>query len=64
MGGKKTKVDLGQLRVEIRELNNRKQLYRVLKEELSKIDHWKQQGRGNPVKAFNTRGRKSNAQDL
>ena len=59
MGGKKTKIDLEQLRIEIRELNNRKQLYYALKEELTKIDHWKQQGRGNPIKAFNTRGRKN-----
>lgn len=51
MGGKKSKLDFNQLRMEIRQLNNRKELYRVLKEELTKIDHWKQQGRGNPIKA-------------
>lgn len=64
MSGKKTKIDLGLLRLEIRKLNNRKQLYRVLKEELTKIDHWKQRGRGDPIKAFNARGSKGNAQDL
>ncbi len=58
MGGAKTKLDIEQLRLEIRCLNSRKLLYRVLKEELSKIDHWKQQGRGDPVKAFAMRGKK------
>lgn len=53
-----SKIDFEQLRVEIRDLNNRKQLYRVLKEELTKIDHWKQQRRGDPAKAFNARGKK------
>lgn len=57
MGGQKSKLDFEQLRLEIRELNNRKLLYRVLKEELTKIDHWKQQGRGDPIKAFKSRGK-------
>jgi len=57
MGGKKSKLDLEQLRLEIRALNNRKTLYKVLKEELTKIDHWKQQQRGNPIKAFRSRGK-------
>lgn len=57
MGGKKSKLNFKQLRLEIRNLNNRKQLYRVLKEELTKIDHWKQQKRGDPKKAFQSRGK-------
>ena len=57
MGGKKTKINLEQLRYEIQHLNNRKDLYFVLKEELSKINHWKQQGRGNPAKAYSMRGK-------
>jgi protein associated with RNAse G/E len=55
MQGKKSEIDLEKLRSEIRELKWGTQLYRVLKEELSKIDHWKQQGRGDPVKAYNAR---------
>ncbi len=58
MGGDKTKLDLEQLRIEIRSLTNRKLLYRVLKEELTKIDHWKQQQRGDHRKAFQSRGKK------
>lgn len=52
-----TKIDLGQLKLEIRQLNRHQVLYRVLKEELSRLDHWKLKGRGNPVKAFSMRGR-------
>ena len=48
MGGIKTKINIEQLRLEIRRLNPRKNLYKVLKEELTRIDHWKQQRRGNP----------------
>jgi hypothetical protein len=51
MGGIRSKLDLEQLRIEIKQLNNRKELYRVLKEELTKIDHWKQKKRGDPIKA-------------
>ena len=57
MGGKKTKIDIEQLRYEIQHLNNRKDLYFVLKEELTKINHWKQQPRGNPKKAYSMRGK-------
>ncbi len=53
----KTKLDFGQLRKEIRELNSRKELYRLLKEELGKLGHWKQKARGDPVKAFRMRGK-------
>ena len=55
MGGNKTKLDLEQLRLEIRTLTPDKQLYTVLKEELSKIDHWKQQKRGKPNPRFTKR---------
>ena len=50
-----TKIDLKQLRIEIRGLNRRQVLYKVLKEELERIDHWKLQGRGNPAKAYRSR---------
>jgi len=55
MGGEKTQINLERLRYEIQHLNNRKDLYEVLKEELSKIKHWKQQPRGNPKKAYSMR---------
>jgi hypothetical protein len=53
-----SKIDFEQLRTEIRKLHRTHALYRLLKEELTKIDHWKQQGRGDPIKAFNARGKK------
>ena len=52
-----TKIDLGQLRLEIRELNRSKALYKVLKDELSKRGYWKNQKRGDPVKAYQSRGK-------
>jgi len=58
MGRQKTKLDLVQLVKEIRLLNNRKELYRILKDELGKLGHWKQKPRGNPTKAFSMRGKK------
>jgi hypothetical protein len=57
MGGKKTKINLEQLRQEIRELTWGTSLYWVLKEELTKINHWKQRARGDPAKAFRYKGR-------
>lgn len=56
----KTKLNFEQLKAEIRTLNNRKALYRLLKEELSKIGHWKQKARGDPVKGYSMRGTKKN----
>ncbi len=53
-----TNLDIDQLRKEIRELNRTKILYRVLRDELTKIGHWKQKPRGNPIKAFQARGKK------
>ena len=52
MGIEKSKLDMAQLRKEIRRLTVRQELYRVLKDELTKLDHWKQQGKWNP-KGFN-----------
>ena len=52
-----TKIDLNQLRKEIRELNRSKSLYRVLKEELSAIGHWKNNPRGDPKKAWDSRNK-------
>ncbi len=52
-----TKIDLEQLRIEIQELNRSKALYKVLKEELSRMGYWKQLPRGDPVKAYQARGK-------
>jgi hypothetical protein len=54
----KTKLDFEQLRKEIRRLNRHQALYRLLREELTKVDHWKQQRRGDPMKAYNSRKKK------
>ena len=55
MGGNKTKLDLEQLRQEIRDLNYNKELYAVLREELTKLGHWKQLKRGKPNPMFTKR---------
>ena len=47
-----TKIDVNQLAFEIQHMNRHKKIYRVLREELTKVDHWKQQCRGNPIKAY------------
>jgi len=54
------KIDVNQLAFEIQHMNRHKKIYRVLREELTKVDHWKQQGRGDPIKAFNSRGKHAN----
>ena len=45
----KSKINLEQLRLEIRNLKRTQKLYKVLDEELSKIGHWKQLKRGKPT---------------
>ena len=55
MGGNKTKLNLTQLRQEIRDLNYNKELYIVLKEELTKLGHWRQLIRGKPNPMFTKR---------
>ena len=42
----KTKIDLDQLRFEIKNMSPRSKLYKVLEEELSLKDHWKKKSRG------------------
>ena len=53
-----SKLDLNQLRIEIRKLHRSHELYRLLREELGKIGHWKQKPRGDPKKGFQARGKK------
>lgn len=47
-----TKVDLEQLAREIRVMNIRNKLYRLLKLELSRRGWWKQKRRGDPKKGY------------
>lgn len=53
-----TKIDLEQLRQEIRKLNRHQKLYQILRDELDRIGHWKLKGRGNPMKAYQARRQK------
>jgi len=52
-----TKIDIEQLRKEIRTMNRRQLLYKVLKEELGRLGYWKLRARGDPVKAYHSRGK-------
>lgn len=51
----KSKVDFDQLRLEIQQMSRDSKLFKLLREELTKLDHWKQQARGNPMKAYQSR---------
>ena len=41
-----SKIDLAQLASEIRSMNPRKKIYKVLAHELGRLDHWKDKSRG------------------
>lgn len=47
-----TRIDLEQLATEIRNLDRRQRLYRVLKAELSKLGFWRIKPRGNPSAGY------------
>lgn len=47
----KSKLDFEQLRAEIKAMSARSGLYKLLRDELLKLDHWKNLPRGNPRKA-------------
>lgn len=47
-----TKINLNQLRKEIRGMNRQHALYRVLRDELTILGFWKQRPRGNPTAAY------------
>ncbi len=49
------KVDLDQLRREIRAIRRWHPLYKVLKEELSKLGYWRNKQRGDPAKGYRMR---------
>ena len=55
-----TKINLNQLRLEIRTLKRHQVLYRVLRDELKKLGHWRYKQRGDPAKGFRMKGHKSN----
>jgi hypothetical protein len=55
MGIEKSKIDMVQLRKEIQRLTTRQELYTVLREELLKLDYWKQKARGKPNYNFKKR---------
>ena len=44
-------INLEELKLAIRGLTRQQELYRMLKKELKKQDHWKDKQRGNPRKA-------------
>jgi hypothetical protein len=50
-----TKIDLLQLAIEIRSMTRRQKLYQVLKRELKRLHHWKDNPRGAPSKGYATR---------
>ncbi len=43
------KIDLEQLRKEIREMSRKTMLYEVLRDELTELGYWRRLGRGNPT---------------
>ena len=46
------KIDLEQLKIEIRSMNRQQLLYKVLKSELTTLGYWKNKQRGNPKKGY------------
>ena len=59
----RSKIDLVQLTKEIRSMNSRKKLYQVLKNELTKLGHWRDRPRGNPAKGWAAMKDKINAKN-
>jgi len=45
-------IDLNELRQAIRNMTRQQAIYRVLRDELTLIDHWKQRKRGKPNPRF------------
>ena len=53
----KSKIDLKQLRLEIQKMTRHDEIYLFLRDELTKVDNWKKQARGNPIKGYRSRGK-------
>lgn len=51
---KPSEIDLEQLAIEIRHMHRGKAIYRVLRDELSKLGFWKRKPRGNPALGLKT----------
>ena len=47
-----SKIDLEQLRIEIRRLHRTHALYRLLRDELSALGFWRAKPRGNPALGY------------
>ena len=58
-----TEINLEQLKKEIREMKPTYRLFLVLKEELTKIGHWKKLARGDPMKGYLARGTKGDKEE-
>lgn len=52
-----SKINIGQLVKEVKQLERHQVLYRVLKRELSLLGYWKNRQRGNPAKGYKERGK-------
>jgi hypothetical protein len=57
---KHTKINLKQLAIEIRTMNSRKEIYKLLKKELTILGHWRDKGRGDPSKGYKVMRNKQN----
>jgi len=55
-----SKIDLEQLRKEIRTMNRTNELYRLLRDELQSRGYWRYRKRGNPAKGFESMKRREN----
>ncbi len=53
----RTKLNYDRLRLEIRNMNRQKMIYKVLKEELSVLGFWRNRERGNPKLGYIMRGK-------
>jgi hypothetical protein len=59
-----TKINLDQLKKEIKELKRHQPLYRLLRDELLLLGFWKFKGRGNPSKGYKAmRNRKTGGEN-
>jgi len=50
--GMKSKLNLEQLRLEIRDMTRTHALYRLLRDELTLLGFWRARPRGDPAKAY------------
>ena len=45
-------IDLIELKQAIKNMTRQQAIYRVIRDELKKQDHWKQKSRGDPLKGY------------